>query len=94
MILLFALVFTGVISVLPAHIEHQKVRDEVAKAKLRLHENKKQEHELRAHIEDLCSNPKVVARIARDKFGLCRRGERVYRFVDEDLHPDNQKKEF
>ena len=44
----------------------------------------------RAMIEGLNNDKDTVARVAREKFGLCRPGERVYKFIDEDLLEDTK----
>ena len=36
-------------------------------------------------IQDLEKKPEAIERIARDKFGYCLPGERVYKFTDENL---------
>ena len=40
-------------------------------------------NEYRAQLHDLRVNPAAVERVAREKFGLCRKGERVVVFKDD-----------
>ena len=47
--------------------------------------NQKEIDRRRQMIDDLNNNSDAVARIAREKFGWCRPGERVYKFTDEEL---------
>ncbi len=35
-------------------------------------------------IQDLHDKPSAIDRVAREKFGMCKPGERVYKFIDED----------
>jgi hypothetical protein len=41
--------------------------------------------------KDLEGNPAAAVRVARDKLGFCREGERVYIFDDEDAYRKSMK---
>jgi cell division protein FtsB len=58
-------------------LEHQQVREEAAVQALRAEVDS-----LRARQDSLENNPATLERIARERYGLVGKGERLYRFTE------------
>lgn len=85
LILLFiASTATAVIYLVPQYKINQDLKIQNEVTRLELIRNQKEIHKKRNMIQDLHDNPAAIDRIAREKFGMCKRGERVYKFTDED----------
>jgi cell division protein FtsB len=59
-------------------LQRQQLREEAAVQALRAEVDS-----LRARQDSLEHDPATLERIARDRYGLIRKGERLYRFTDE-----------
>ena len=83
---LLLIAVSGTYIVVPKYIKYnraQKDLDSTEREVIRL-ERDVQKH--RAELHDLTVDPSAVERVAREKFGLCRKGERVVIFKDEDIY--------
>lgn len=58
-------------------IEKERAAEQAALAELRAHNR-----QLKARADSLEKNPATLERLAREKYGLIKPGERLYRFVD------------
>lgn len=80
------IVVSGTYVMVPKYIKYNRTQTDLEKTErevIRL-ESDVQKH--RDELHDLTVKPSAVERVAREKFGLCRKGERVVIFKDEDLY--------
>ncbi len=70
--------------ILPQYQRNMQIRKSLENRDNELKSNHKEISKRRALINDLKDNREAITRIAREKFGFCGRGERVYKFTDED----------
>ena len=76
---LFAiLVVISFVLIFPAYTNLQKMKDKKDELQKKLEEKQAECLELRQLFSDLESNPKAVEKVAREKFGLCKRDEVIY----------------
>ncbi|MFZ2653858.1 MAG: septum formation initiator family protein [Victivallales bacterium] len=64
--------------IIPAYTNLQKKKSDNEDLKKKLDEKQAECLELRQLFSDLDTNPKAVEKVAREKFGLCRRDEVIY----------------
>ncbi len=67
---------------LPAYSDYHRTKGDVSELKLSL---TMQEHEiqrLQREIRSLRTDYRAIERVAREKFGLCKDGEKIYHFDD------------
>jgi cell division protein FtsB len=64
------------------YFEVRRLEAEQLAEEQRLQALRAQVQRLRARTDSLQSDPATIERVAREKFGLIRDGERLYRFVD------------
>lgn len=60
------------------------LKQELDQTDLKILDQQKEISKKRKLIHDLNRNPIAISKVAREKFGLCRQNERVYKFTDED----------
>lgn len=66
-------------------IEKQRAEEQATLAELRAHNR-----QLKARADSLEKDPATLERVAREKYGLIKPGERLYRFIDSTApHPDS-----
>jgi cell division protein FtsB len=65
-------------------LERQQVREEAAVQTLRVEVDS-----LRARQDSLEHDPATIERIARERYGMIRKGEKLYRFTDCSAGPDS-----
>ena len=70
--------------IFPQYQKNMEIRKSLESSADELKSNNKEINKRRTLINDLKDNPEAITRIAREKFGFCGRGERVYKFTDED----------
>ncbi len=70
----------GTALLLPVYREYQKKRTELADLKHRLADKQAVSAELNREVGALQTSPDAVEKVAREKFGLCREGETVYKY--------------
>ena len=70
--------------IVPIYQENQELRQDLDGRNEELMENRKEIDKRRNLIQDLNNKPEAINKIAREKFGFCGKGERVYKFTDED----------
>jgi cell division protein FtsB len=92
LIILFYVVTVGVaivslVFLLPAYHQRNEMKARVAELELELAERDRESAEMRQFLHDLQHNPRAVEKVAREKFGLCREGEVIFQFQDDDLPP-------
>lgn len=80
---------TAVYYIVPQYKANQDLREQNEFTRLELIRNKEEITKKQNMIQDLHDNPAAIDRIAREKFGMCKPGERVYKFTDEDLFKKN-----
>jgi len=66
-----------------SYFELQRVRREQAAEQLRLEQSRAEVEALRAREDSLLHDSATIERIARERYGLIREGERLYRFVTD-----------
>jgi cell division protein FtsB len=72
------LIIISFVLIFPAYTHLQKMKSKKDELQNRLEEKQAECLELRQLFSDLESNPKAVEKIAREKFGLCKRDEVIY----------------
>lgn len=75
----------GAYYLLPSYQENRNIRRQLESTNEQLLKNQESIDRRRRLVNDLNHSPEAVARVAREKFGLCRSKERVYKFTDEEL---------
>ncbi len=63
-------------------LDLRRIRKEVAREAERLRDVRAEVERLRARADSLESDTAIIERIARERWGLIRPGERLYRFED------------
>lgn len=72
----------------PAHFESRQIRLTLIEVQKNLAEQRNQNLELRQEIEALRKDRLAIERVAREKLGWCRDGEKIYHFdAPEGLGP-------
>ena len=64
----------------PSYFEYDETKGELAEVKQQLLLQQQTHEALRGDIYRLQNDDRAVERVARDKFGLCRPGEKIYDF--------------
>lgn len=82
----------GAYYLVPMYQNNQELRQELDSTDNQLLTYRKKIDKKRNLIDDLHRNPAAIDKVAREKFGLCRPGERVYKFTDEDKFRDSLEK--
>ncbi|HBC86119.1 MAG TPA: hypothetical protein DCZ94_04105 [Lentisphaeria bacterium] len=72
------LIIISFVLLFPAYTNLKKVKSSNEELKKELEEKQAECLELRQLFNDLESNPKAVEKVAREKFGLCKRDEVIY----------------
>jgi len=72
------LIIVSFVVIFPAYTNLQKKKSNNEDLKRKLEEKQAECLELRQLFSDLDTNPKAVEKVAREKFGLCRRDEVIY----------------
>ena len=83
-ILFIASTATAVTYLVPQYKVNQDLKLQNEITRLELMRNQKEIEKKRNMIQDLQDNPAAIDRVAREKWGMCKPGERVYKFTDED----------
>lgn len=78
--LLIFLTCASVYVLLPAYFEHQKTQADLADLDKSLEQQRREMRELQKEINALREDHRAIERVAREKFGLCREGEKIYHF--------------
>jgi cell division protein FtsB len=65
-------------------LELRRIRAETEREAERLREVRRDVERLRARADSLANDTETIERIARERWGLIRPGERLYRFEDGD----------
>ena len=74
----------GAYYLVPMYQNNLDLKQELDQTDLNLLQQQKEIAKKRKQIDDLNRNRAAIGKVAREKFGLCREGERVYKFTDED----------
>ncbi|MCH2204475.1 MAG: septum formation initiator family protein [Lentisphaerales bacterium] len=74
----------GAYYLVPIYQSNEELKRELDRTELYLLEQQEEIAKKRKLIDDLNRNPAAIDKVAREKFGLCRERERVYKFTDED----------
>jgi cell division protein FtsB len=69
-------------TLVPRHMDYSSTRNDLSQIEAALLAEQKAHEDLRIDIHRLKTDPRAVEQVARDKFGLCREGEKVYDFGD------------
>ena len=68
-------------------LELRRLRTDLATEQARLDSAQAEIARLRARVDSLQNDSATIERLARERYGLIRPGERLYRFVEEDTVP-------
>ena len=72
-----------------SYVELRRARAEADRQKAELADLRRQVDSLRAWADSLENDPATLERIARERYGMIRDGERLYRFVGPDPGRDS-----
>ncbi len=75
----------GAALLLPVYRKHQKKCAELAELRHQLANKQMVGAELNRDVGALQTSPGAVEKVAREKFGLCREGETVYKYSQSDV---------
>jgi cell division protein FtsB len=79
-ILFFVLLGVAIYMILPAYTDYRQTKLSLSEIEKKLAEQQRETAELRREIDDLRKDPAAIERVGREKFGLCRDGEKIYHF--------------
>lgn len=65
---------------LPVYRDYQKKQQELAEVNAQLNDRKEERTELSSEVSGLARSPEAVEKVAREKFGLVKEGETVFRY--------------
>lgn len=77
-----ALLLAGAVVLLPAHREYREATKDLMEVDEELARQEEQILRIRREINSLKSDPRAIERVAREKFGYCKDGEKIYHFDD------------
>lgn len=81
LLFVLALVFAAAaVLLLPVYRSYQKKKAELGTLTEQLNDKRDESARLKNDVADLQDSPAAVERVAREKFGLAREGERVIRY--------------
>ena len=86
-IVLIAVSCTALYLIVPRYVERERLRDTVNDLQRRVTEQEQETRRLRREISQLRTDPQAIERVAREKFGWCAEGEKIYHF-DSRPQPD------
>ncbi len=81
--LLLILAAAAAMVLLPEYHHNQDLRGKLAELEERKAERTAARNRLLREVDDLENSPRAIERVAREKFGFCRPGERVMRYDTE-----------
>ena len=70
-------------------LELRRLRSDLAAEQMRLEAARAEIARLEARVDSLENDSATIERIARERYGLIRPGERLYRFVQDSLQRDS-----
>lgn len=70
-------------------LELQRLESDLAQEQVRLEEARAEITRLQARVDSLENDSATIERIARERYGLIRPGERLYRFVEDTVEVDS-----
>lgn len=81
MALLMAVIILAFSIILPAYVQLKKMRGRIDELKSLLAEKEAKCLEMDRRLKDIEANdPKTIEKIAREKYGMCKPGEVIYRY--------------
>jgi len=70
----------GLYLLVPVFTDYRQTRESLYEIRQELERQDREMQVLKREITALRSDPKAIERVAREKFGLCKDGEKVYHF--------------
>lgn len=70
-------------------LELQRLKNDLAEEQVRLEEARAEIARLQARVDSLENDSATIECIARERYGLIRPGERLYRFVEDTAEADS-----
>ena len=83
---LLLIAVSGTFVIVPKYVKYNKAQQDLDKIEREVIALELDVQKHREELHDLTVNPSAVERVAREKFGLCRKGERAIIFKDEDVY--------
>ena len=80
--LLIAVICCSIYFILPAYTKYREHKRSLQKIEQEVRRRQEEKKALRRDVHALRNNPGAVERVAREKFGWCREGEKIYHFED------------
>lgn len=78
--LVLVLAGSGLYFLVPAVTDYRHTQGTLEELNNNLTRQEEEEYRLREEISDLNDDPRAIERVAREKFGWCRDGEKIYHF--------------
>jgi len=78
--MLVGLAFLTVYTLLPGYFENQRTQSSLAQMEKALQQQQQEMRDLRRDLAALRDSHSAIERVAREKLGLCREGEKIYHF--------------
>jgi cell division protein FtsB len=79
-VLVVALLLLSAFLIMPLYFEYRQVKLKLVDLDRSLAQQRRQSLELREEIEALRRDREAIERVARERFGFCREGEKIYHF--------------
>ena len=77
LIILFGL---AIYMILPVYFDYRQIKLDLNEIEKNLADQQRETADLRREIVGLRKDPESIERVGREKFGLCRDGEKIYHF--------------
>lgn len=84
-IIFILLVSVTVVLIVPVYSKYQKMEQELRKLEKELEEKNAECIRLNKQVHGLQRSPKAVEKVGREKFGLCREGETIYKYDKKEI---------
>ncbi len=82
LVIVGVLLFAGAAVLVPAHQEYREATRDLMEVGEELARQEEQILRIRREINSLKNDYRAIERVAREKFGYCRDGEKIYHFDD------------
>ena len=88
-LLIIASVITFVL-IVPVYSKYKNMERELGELKKKLEKKHAECNRLNRLVNDLRHSPKAAEKVAREKFGLCRKGEVIFKYDKKEIPVDDK----
>lgn len=93
-LLFLGVILGGFYVLLPKYMDYTRANAELEQVDQELLTKEMEVNARRSRLDDMTHDPVVIERVAREKFGLCRKGEHVAIFKDEAIFREQLEKQY